>query len=196
MANTWQKLMGGAAVAVTLCTTSQAAASEVGTIILHVQNYAGLPAAELAAAQAHASAVYAAAHVSVAWIEGFGEPQGLDPDALHLDVLLLSPEMTEKKCRTETIGRQVLGRASHATKRAYIFVARVADVAARARVDSIRVLGTVIAHEVGHLLLPESSHAEAGIMKANPDLRSDVPEYFTEAQTDLIRIAASNRSKA
>jgi hypothetical protein len=50
------------------------------------------------------------------------------------------------------------------------------------------VLGSVIAHEFGHVLPPSlKRHSDTGVMRANMLVRSDSPQYFTDAQGSLIR---------
>jgi len=70
---------------------------------------------------------------------------------------------------------------------AFVLFDRVEDNAAKHHVMTSRVLGKVIAHEVGHLLLPSNSHSEDGIMRGVWDLRSGLLEYFTSAQTQPIQ---------
>lgn len=73
---------------------------------------------------------------------------------------------------------------------------RVADVywdtIEKFRPFSARVLGHVMAHEIGHLLLPTRAHSRDGLMRASWD-RRDVERLktggllFTRDQGDLIR---------
>jgi hypothetical protein len=54
------------------------------------------------------------------------------------------------------------------------------------------VMGTVIAHEIGHLVLPSGSHSTTGLMRANwtiEELRgsSQLGFGFTPPQRELIR---------
>jgi hypothetical protein len=52
---------------------------------------------------------------------------------------------------------------------AYAFYRRVRDLALVSGGDVATILGHVIAHEVGHLLLPHGSHASDGLMRATWD---------------------------
>jgi len=54
---------------------------------------------------------------------------------------------------------------------AYVFASRIEDEARRHGVDYGRLLGTVLAHEVGHVLLPGRPHASAGLMRAVCDAK-------------------------
>jgi hypothetical protein len=48
-------------------------------------------------------------------------------------------------------------------------------------------LGLVLAHEIGHVLLPENSHSAVGIMKPGFGVGKDVGLRFTAAQGHSIR---------
>jgi hypothetical protein len=48
-------------------------------------------------------------------------------------------------------------------------------------------LGRVIAHELGHVLLPPNSHSLNGIMRGNIDLARENPDRFTSEQALMIR---------
>ena len=48
-------------------------------------------------------------------------------------------------------------------------------------------LGYVMAHELGHLMLPPHSHASAGIMRENFGMSSRAVVSFTEQQAAAIR---------
>jgi hypothetical protein len=72
--------------------------------------------------------------------------------------------MTERKTHDQGIGDNVLGVALNVTRRAYIFRSRIARFALIKGQDGNTLLGRVIAHEVGHLLMPFDSHSTDGIM--------------------------------
>ena len=75
----------------------------------------------------------------------------------------------------DTMGIALLQRDS--ADHAAVFVSRVRETAARypELVGVKEIMGCVIAHEIGHLLLHSNSHSSEGVMRA--DFR----------QTDLIR---------
>jgi hypothetical protein len=154
------------------------------SVVVRVFNYAGVPPADLAGALSAAARVYAAIGVELAWTDR--QPVGVPGRVPPLALVLLPRDMTEKKAAAEDIPAGVLGRAAAATGRAYAFYHRTIDAAARARVDDRLLLGKVIAHEVGHLLLGDGGHAEDGIMRAGVELRGN-DERFTAAQARTIR---------
>ena len=81
----------------------------------------------------------------------------------------------------------MLGRAARSARRAYVFHHRVVQTGRVFSRDLGTLLGTVIAHEVGHLLLPENSHSSSGILRADLDLRAFLPQHFTPRQSATIR---------
>jgi len=82
---------------------------------------------------------------------------------------------------------------------ATVYVGRVTDLAAAARVDVPTLLGRAIAHEIGHLLLGTAAHAAVGVMRASwsPDaLRHSTARdwRFTPADAEALRAAARRRT--
>jgi hypothetical protein len=166
------------------------------TLVLQVLNEARLPASDLNAAEKEATAIFKAAGINTVWINPGTELADPKGDARHLTVLLLDREMAERKIIESRLGADVLGRAAHDTARAYIFTHRVAAIAAaRSRFIGL-VLGRVLAHELGHMVLPAQEHSEAGIMQATVDL-SNRPQRFTQEQVRLIHdtITADSASR-
>ena len=68
----------------------------------------------------------------------------------------------------------------------WVFFDQVETHAERHHVDISRLCGFVMAHEIGHLLLP-AGHSDRGVMQAKWDLRYGLPDHFTDAQADAIR---------
>lgn len=74
----------------------------------------------------------------------------------------------------------------------HVFLRQVQDFARLYHVDLSTMLGHVIAHEVGHLLLPTFAHSPTGLMRAEWD-RTQVRDAarraltFTEGQAQRIR---------
>jgi hypothetical protein len=82
---------------------------------------------------------------------------------------------------------------------ATVYVDRVIDLAAVARVEVPTLLGRTIAHEIGHLLLGTAAHAAVGVMRASwsPDaLRHSTANdwRFTPADAEALRAAARRRT--
>jgi len=67
----------------------------------------------------------------------------------------------------DSLGYSFVDPVAHAGTLATIYRDRVWSLAAGAKVDEGQLLGRVIAHEIGHLLLGTSMHAESGLMRAH-----------------------------
>lgn len=182
-------LMTGLAFTATLFTAGPAPAQdEARTLFLHVDNYVRLPPSGLARAEREAARVYEAAGVRVVWIHD-DEADTRDAGGKHLRVLLLGTAMTNRKARIEGIGPDVLGRAAGGTGRAYVFTQRVIETALSNGYNAELLLGRVMAHEIGHLLLRENSHSRTGIMRGHLRLSTQRLETFTMPQAAEIQLA-------
>jgi hypothetical protein len=174
---------------------SDAAPNPELVVVLHVTDYAHVPPRELAAAERVATQVYAAAGVHVVWTDGAArtaQPDG----AFHVDVWVLSRDMVAKKCQSDGTAEGVFGKASRQTRRAYIFYNRLADHAARTDGFVSRLLGAVLTHEVGHVLLGAEGHSPSGIMRATWEGRVVNAPGFTIEQGMTMRtlLAAASGS--
>ena len=187
MAKTLRKMTTALAVSAALLTARAATAADAperATIVLHVDDFANLLSRDLNAAEEIVRQIFAAAGIRTVW--RYGREQGPNVEgALHLKVLLLSREMSEQKIAADGVGATVLGQAAKACGRAYIFSHRVSALAALNQLG----LGAVrtIAHEVGHLVLPENSHSATGIMSAGLDMQATAISAFTREQEAAIR---------
>ena len=138
-----------------------------------------------------ARGVFARAGIRTIWAYGRNRTLRLE-GALHLKVLVLSKEMAEQKISSDGVPDNVLGQAAKDCGRAYIFSHRIAALAARNERPVGDLLGRVIAHEIGHLLLPEKSHSAIGIMSSSLDLRAAALPAFTSEQTAAIRLRVTS----
>jgi hypothetical protein len=195
MANNAASLMAAGILAIAASGNSVHAADLGQPIVLYVYDYAHIPAEQLARAECEATRIYRAAGVPIVWVSGSDAPG--EPVARSLRVMILSREMSELKIGQDAVGEKTVGQASRATGRAYIFYDRVVERAERYAPGVETMLGWVMAHEVGHLMLPEPGHSDVGIMRPTFDRRTLV-QRFTPAQshslqqvhTGPVRIAA------
>jgi hypothetical protein len=118
-------------------------------------------------------------------------PGAAGPVSIDVRLVIVPRDMAEKKCRDERLGDSVMGTAISGAKArgriAYILYDRIARVAALDQTPIARALGHVMAHEVGHLLMGVSSHADEGLMRANWNPRETRPQTFTGNQVQQIR---------
>jgi hypothetical protein len=184
MANKGRILAAAGAFAMTVAASPSRAAQLDQPTVVQVYDYAHIPAEQLARAQWEATGIYRAAGVPIVW--GSGSDASAEPVARSLRVMILSREMSEMKIERDAVGEMIVGQASRATGRAYIFYNRVVERADCYTPNVETMLGWVMAHEVGHLLLPESGHSDAGIMRPTFD-RHTVVQRFTPAQSRSLR---------
>jgi len=105
--------------------------------------------------------------------------------ACDVRVVLLDDAMSSKKILESRLSEDVLGVGSQSAW-AYIFVTRVALHSITARAPFPRTLGRVMAHEIGHVVLPVHSHTRTGIMQATVDTRPRGDRYFTQTQSETL----------
>ncbi len=170
------------AIALGAAPQSAFANSHLQTVVLHVTDYSHMPAKDLEEAERLASDVYARVGVDVIWTDGCAAQAGVDA-ALHLDVVILTAAMTARRHPPAL----AFGQASHETRHAFIYGARIIDHAMRTGSDPRWVLGLVLAHEVGHMLLPRYSHTPSGLMRASWEGRVALLPDFLPAQAATIR---------
>ena len=119
-------------------------------VVVHVINYAALSRGVLDEAKTRVAGIYDAIGVHLEWVVSEDALIQNRGGRLNLTVLLLSPDMAERKISAERIKDGVLGQAHAASGRAHVFCARIATMVGDPRYFAIP-LGDVIAHEVGHL---------------------------------------------
>jgi hypothetical protein len=156
------------------------------TIVFHMNNHARVSLKLLQEAEKHAALVYEAIGVRVVWAHADYVDDAIR-DALHLTVILLSRDVAEQKFAREKTGPNVLGQAFREARRAYVFPHRIVELAAKHGWNRVTMLGHVLAHETGHLVLPAGSHSHVGIMSASVNLRSTTLDRFTVEQGTAIR---------
>ena len=186
MAKIARNVVTGLAFTVTALIGGPALASEDSPmrIVIHVDNYARIPDADRSKAEEAVTKIYAKAGIRLAWVTGHDQA---DAPGLHVRVQLLPLDMAIQKIRTERLDDTVLGQAARGAGRAFIFTNRIASIALRHRNSFRRLLASVMAHEVGHLVLPFYGHSDRGIMRANFDVYSTSFHEFTGEEADAIR---------
>ena len=140
-------------------------------------------------ARQQATMIYAAIGVSLEWTDERGMDDGTAPT--HLVAVVLSEPRTEQFLRGKGVPASVLGVAPSQTGRVYVFWDRIARCAWENDVLPQIVLARVLAHEVGHQLLPRQGHADSGIMRPSVNYRASAPPTFTETEAAAIRALLS-----
>jgi hypothetical protein len=144
----------------------------------------GVPDVLIDLAQDVAGEVYRDAGVELEWAD-----HDCHPGEGEFAVSIRSREMAGTVVSDHTIGF-----AESGTRDATVLYDRVRWFARRYHLDCGVMLGYVIAHELGHLLLPPNAHSSEGVMRAILDLRLAAERQlrFTSRQRALIvdRLAA------
>ena len=131
-------------------------------LVLQLSNYSGAPPAIVRQAQEEVTRVYAEIGVPLEW----SDPSDARVDHRPVTRIVLLPYETGDLRRSE---KQVMGaavRTGGGNAIAYVYYRRVQTESARYQVSTGLVLACAIAHELGHLLLPDATHAPTGLMRA------------------------------
>jgi hypothetical protein len=151
-----------------------------------VYNDAGVPANVLAHAEEKTARIFARAGVWITWKNCLNCARFEWPTSLSVRIVPGSAPSAQ-----EIFGRAFLS-AEGTGCYTDVFYDRAAKLQSAWNVNLSETLGTVMAHEIGHLLLGSNSHTPEGIMRArwegqelNRMARGNL--LFTEAQSDHMR---------
>jgi hypothetical protein len=140
------------------------------TLTVRLYNAAGVSPAAHAAARAAAGVVLRETGLNVRFRQCGRRPTDdacSDPLApSEVVVRIISAPAFSTTLHPEAFGVTYVVHATNRGWLATVFADRIETAAARARIDSGTLLGRVIAHEVGHLLLGVGYHGETGMMRA------------------------------
>jgi len=158
----------------------EAQPTESVRLSVRLVNHADVPAYLLRQVELQVTRVYEAAGVQIVWNSETGT-------ARRLDVLLLSGKMIDALLGPRASNPTALAEAYREASRAYIFTERVFAMASKTDGNIGDALGNLIAHEMGHLLLPERGHSPTGIMQPDYEFRDLSARRFTAEQAATIR---------
>src|SRR5688572_15075054 len=190
MANRARKLAWTTMTAVAMVMPVSTAYAEPQPRVVVWIRYADAPSPmQLAAfeiAKREAAAIYANAGISLEWSEE--APPKADAGAMYLTAQVVSDRRAHGFMRANPdLPNSVLGVAPHNTGRVYLFWDRIVRHASKKGVLTQRVLGRVLAHEIGHHLLPEKGHSSSGLIRSSLDYAFSQPPTFTHAQIEEVR---------
>jgi hypothetical protein len=166
-------------------TPAAAAGDDNRPVVVHVRDYARVPGFALAGAQREATEIFATAGVRLVWAPA-KDAAPPDPDAVHLRVFILSGDVIEEAGLGEYAHRETLGLADRLGGFAFILYPHLRSLVPEPPFGLPMMLGGAMAHELGHLLLPDSGHSPTGIMRAQMD-RRPIRRQFTYAQATAMR---------
>jgi hypothetical protein len=153
-------------------------------ITVRIDDKAGVQGVYLKYAKARAAEVFAMKGVKLDWIDGT-EANRLKVVAPYT-VLIMAEAPASLKAKMEALGIDVMGQGAPMVGRAYIYYDRVLKLNPVPPRDVITTLGDVIAHELGHLMLPVG-HSGVGIMRPSINMTSRRLETFTENEAAQLR---------
>lgn len=198
MTRTPRYLTGGFIVTLGLAGVERPASADQTerlTIALWVRDTAQVPDDVLTQAQAEVTQIYRQAGVETVWLAASSLFASTDPDGKPwFTIAILSRDQAQRLNPALTHG--AVGVAmSNPTRRghvAYVFYHRVENLTGGNGLNLEKVLGIAMAHEIGHLLLPDHAHSQTGLMRAKwakADLRLAQRSrlFFTAKQGELIR---------
>jgi hypothetical protein len=146
------------------------------SITVHAFDYSGTHPASIADAQKAAGLPFRQAGIDVRWLNCpvAGPDSAAVPecetrsDATHFVLVILPEHMARKMAASpRQFGLAVLSRDGGFPNHAYVFLHRAVDLSRNELVPWAGILGHLMAHELGHLLLGTNSHFPVGIMRAS-----------------------------
>src|SRR6266536_4296727 len=156
--------------------------AKVITLMVLIDNDPGVPANILEPAKEVVTRVFQHIDIEILWLErGDARLENLAFRSSVMTVHLLTREMADRMKAPDGL----LGMAVSGTGLATVFYNRIEDLAPTRDANDIAcMLGHVIAHESGHLLLPRKAHSRSGIMQAglNMQLAARGGRFFTAIQ--------------
>ena len=162
-------------------------------------------------AKVHVEHIYGHSGIQIEWsdVDDLNQP-ATENGKLSLTMVFVPESVAQAMNRSSETTGFAISNDGQGPRRAYIFVERVAQEAIvvnhqqnslNEKTAKALILGQVIAHEAGHLMLPHNSHSPRGIMQARLGMDSVQQAtqgtlHFTPDQTKLIRGVLISRAEA
>ena len=151
--------------------------SLVANLPLVVRTYDAVGVSPRTLEQAHASAALAlaAAGIRPIWRPCHAAGCISRPKAHELEIRIVNATGLSQR---GSLGFATVDIVQHVGTLATVYIDRVDELAIRTGVDRGALLGRAIAHEIGHLILGSTNHAQFGLMRATwtaQELRRSLP---------------------
>ena len=172
------------------------------SLVIAVENHANVDVLELEAGLELARRLYlglgaVSARMALTKRPVTGRVPG--PDKAWITVVLLGRGMSSLGTKASVLG-VAPPMPADVRRHVFIFTQRVEQFAKRHDLPLARVLGHVIAHEIGHVLMPGAGHTKEGVMQAVTPAKALSPGasllLFTTAENRAIQDFISNRLNA
>jgi hypothetical protein len=153
--------------------TAVGAADGAATVSIRLYNNAGVTERDLDAARAAAQSLLRQAGLQSVWrVCRLAVGQSL-PSSVACDDVLGRAEVIVRilhggsRDDPNSLGYSYVDTRTGTGSLTTVFANRILAVAASARIESGVLLGRVVAHEVGHLLMGRGGHSDDGLMRAH-----------------------------
>ena len=157
-------------------------------LVVRTYIYGGSSGQEMAIARETASGILEEAGFELVWRDcSVG-----CLDALGRGEVLLRVVVAPASAPPGSLGCSVVDLQHRTGALSTVYADRIAEAANRVGVDTGRLLGRAIAHELGHLLLGTSRHSPGGLMRAlwaDRELQRDRSSDWTWLPEDLVRLS-------
>ena len=133
---------------------------------VRIYDYAAVSEVTLAKAEREASRIFLQAGVKLLWVECTASEKEIEKfraceqatETFGMSMSILSPSMAARLARSARVSGMAV------PDQAFVFFHRVLEICERGEFDEGIILGHLMAHELGHLLLGQNSHSAGGIM--------------------------------
>jgi hypothetical protein len=180
-------------MATAVTAAGQERADDRATVFVHIENLAAVPPETIAGARDELAHVFDTAGIRVDTSAAPDHDRCVLPLTVH--VVLLAGDRADRFIRREHVTRKALALANREARRVYVFSDRIGPAVDRHAVGRGDALGLIIAHELGHVLLPARGHSRTGIMQENYNVYFSYRLKFTAEESTAMRafIAAVHR---
>jgi hypothetical protein len=172
------------------------------TLTIRLYDATGLSPDAWEQAIAVAAATLQQTGLATEWLDCGGAPaaSGRCQEPLTPNELILRIRDASKRTGPQTLGDAVIDTRARAGNLATLYADRIAATAAGSGVAEGVVLGSALAHEIGHLLLGRRDHAASGLMRAHwsaIELQRQLARdwRFSEAEAAEIRAGLTRRTR-
>jgi hypothetical protein len=167
--------------AISAADADAAGQTDTPTAVVRLDNVAVVPTDSLNFAESRAAEVFSRIGVRVTWID---EETAFREHLRPPFTVVLIKSGAPLLARPAVV--DALGFADPDVARAHVIYDRVEALMARSQQSAASLLGDVIAHELGHLMLPSPRHSARGIMRSGVDVHVRALETFTDPQARQI----------
>ena len=175
------------------------------SLVVRVYDGTGLPPGERTAALSVARAILGEAGIAVTWRDGSECGDVTERRERSRNEPAFPPEVIIRIVTAppgaplDSLGFSLVDVVERAGTLATVYADRVTDLARLGDIEMGRLLGWAMAHEVGHLLLGTTRHANRGLMRGTwttDELRLDRPWDWMLLREDIVRMRGGLTARA